>query len=93
MATQDLSTPAPECKTPATEAHESPIVGYISKTGEYIDANKLRLNLEIIADDIDMAELMAREDGDIELADALNAVFYDVDSLIPAVESAKGVKS
>ena len=58
-------------------------VCYQSKSGEFVDADKLRIGLEIIADDIDMAELCAREEGDIELAEALNAIFHDVDGLIP----------
>ena len=93
MATQDLSTLTPEIKTPATEAHEPAIVSYTTKDGCYVDLDNLRHNLESIADDLDVAELMAREAGDIELAVALDGLFCEVDGLIPAVESAKGVKS
>ena len=63
-------------------------IAYTSKTGEHVDIDALRLSLEIIADDIDMAELCAREGGDIELAEALNAIFYDVDRIIPGPTAA-----
>ena len=65
-------------------------VCYQSKTGEFIDADKLRVGLEIIADDIGMAEFCAREEGDIELAEALNAIFHDVEGLVPDMRNQEG---
>ncbi|MDL2279232.1 hypothetical protein LJC15_01030 [Desulfovibrio sp. OttesenSCG-928-G11] len=77
----------------STAMRNSPaIVSYTTKDGRHIDLDALRVSLEIIADDIDMAEAMTRNDGDIEFADALNAVFFDVDGLIPA-EVGEGVQS
>ena len=62
-------------------------VYYTSKTGYRVDADTLRLSLDIIADDIDTAELIAREAGNIELANALDSIFHDVDRLTPGLEA------
>lgn len=70
---------------------DTPIVNYTSKDGRHIDLDALRLNLEVIADDMDMAEWMARDAGDTELANALDALFHDVDGMIPAAPAHKGV--
>jgi len=58
-------------------------IAYTNKTGERVDIDALRLSLEIIADDIDTAELLAREAGDVELAYALDGIFHDMDRIIP----------
>ena len=87
MAQQNLSTQAAEGNTPTTATGS-----YTSKDGRRIDLDGLRLALEIIADDIDMVEAMTRDEGDIELAEAQNAIFYDVDGLIPVTETAEGVR-
>ena len=88
MASQLLSAPAMESNSPLAESPA--IVSYTGKSGDRIDADKLRIGLEIIADDIDMAELCARVEGDIELAEALNAIFHDVDGLVPDMRNQEG---
>ena len=62
---------------------------YTSKAGEQITLDELRLRLELIADDMDTAELIAREAGDVELAEALDGLFYEVDGLTPAPPAVK----
>ena len=72
--------------------HSPQTVSYTAKNGERMNLDSLRLNLEIIADDLDTAEVIARQEGDHELADALDALFHDVDGLTPAA-GAEGVRS
>ena len=62
----------------------SEAISYTSKAGEQVTLDKLRVALEIIADDIDVAEVIARQAGDEDTANALNEIFYDVDGLTPA---------
>ncbi|MDL2216955.1 hypothetical protein LJB81_04425 [Desulfovibrio sp. OttesenSCG-928-M14] len=81
MATQNLCTQTTEGKC---HLAASPIVSYTSKDGRHVGLDDLRHNLDSIANDIDLAEMIAEESGDHEFAQALNAVFHDVDGLIPA---------